>query len=262
MRSRILATSMLFGLLTGLSALAHAQTPSNRAYALEDESTFETGCFWSCACPIQPSPVQGTFTLTHESWDGLYTHYRVSDVEWLVPERGNLTLRGSGTYRVGGEFAIRHQLVLDLEVGELAPRRFDSGLVTGGAEFPRILIDVPLNGPPACLDTVLSLSSAPVVLSADDVDPFASPWVRPNPFASTTELGFTLAAPGSVDVTVYDLSGRRIRTLEQGAWLAAGPHRRQWDGRRDDGTECAAGVYRVRVRTLQREHVRAFVKLP
>ena len=47
---------------------------------------------------------------------------------------------------------------------------------------------------------------------------------------------------------VYDVSGRRIRTLAQET-LAAGTHARGWDGRDDQGNGVAAGIYLVKLET-------------
>jgi hypothetical protein len=82
---------------------------------------------------------------------------------------------------------------------------------------------------------------------------------RPNPFAAATTLDFTLAAPaGDVEVAVHDVTGARVRTLARGP-RAAGPQRVGWDGRRDDGTAAAAGVYFARVRAGTDSHARRLV---
>lgn len=65
---------------------------------------------------------------------------------------------------------------------------------------------------------------------------------RPNPFNPTTRIGFTLPAPGHVTLRVYSLEGRLVRTLVDDP-RAAGPNEAVWDGRADDGTPSASGVY-------------------
>ena len=39
---------------------------------------------------------------------------------------------------------------------------------------------------------------------------------RPKPFLDRTQLGYTLADPGSVELTIYDVRGGAVRTLDQG----------------------------------------------
>jgi hypothetical protein len=68
---------------------------------------------------------------------------------------------------------------------------------------------------------------------------------RPNPFAGTTDLHFSLAAPARVQLTVHDVAGRRVRVLAD-AGLPAGFHQLPWDGRSDAGGAAASGVYFAR----------------
>lgn len=71
----------------------------------------------------------------------------------------------------------------------------------------------------------------------------------PNPFRGRTSLALTVddGAGADVDVAVYDLAGRRLRTLLSGH-LSAGVHEASWDGRTDRGDAVTPGVYFVRGR--------------
>jgi len=60
-------------------------------------------------------------------------------------------------------------------------------------------------------------------------------------------LRWGLAAAAQVELGVFDLAGRRVRTLVSGE-AAAGVHRIDWDGRDDFGHEVARGVYFARLR--------------
>lgn len=71
--------------------------------------------------------------------------------------------------------------------------------------------------------------------------------VTPNPFRA--RLTFVVEVPeaaGAVEISVYDLAGRRICTVTRGA-LAPGRHTFLWDGRTDGGRRLAAGVYIARL---------------
>jgi flagellar hook assembly protein FlgD len=46
---------------------------------------------------------------------------------------------------------------------------------------------------------------------------------------------------------VYDVSGRRVRTLLGGDTLNAGQHREVWNGTDDRGAQVASGIYLVRM---------------
>ncbi len=64
----------------------------------------------------------------------------------------------------------------------------------------------------------------------------------PNPFNPSTAFRFSLAEPGRVSLAIYDVSGRRVRKLIEGA-LPTGEHEIVWDGRDDRGGKSASGVY-------------------
>lgn len=250
MRARIFASVMLFGLAFFWAGEGAAQPDSSdvKQYDLGPTSSFETGCFGPCECPVKLQHLQGTFNLQQVSFDPLFTYYKVSNVRWAVPDAtSNLMIFGSGTYRVGGEFAVQQQMSLDLSVGGGAPQRFDSGLVLGGGEFPRIKIDISLHQNQACIDTVMHVDATdPIVTSVDTgSDPSTVLWaaVAPNPFHGETRIRLLLPRSGDLDVTIYDVRGRAVRHLAKAAVVSAGLHAMSWDGRRDQGSACAAGVY-------------------
>ncbi len=70
--------------------------------------------------------------------------------------------------------------------------------------------------------------------------------VAPNPFNPRTTIGFDVAREGRIQLRIYDLRGRRVRTLID-APLAAGGHQAVWDGRDERGDAVAAGVYLARL---------------
>ena len=70
----------------------------------------------------------------------------------------------------------------------------------------------------------------------------------PNPFGGRTSFQFALAAPGKVQLEVYDVRGRRVRVLENEI-RPAGRYTAHWDGKDDHGSSSAAGVYFVRLRS-------------
>ena len=69
----------------------------------------------------------------------------------------------------------------------------------------------------------------------------------PNPFNPETWIPYRLAEDAFVTLTIYDLSGEIIRTLEIGHRIASAYESRSkaiyWDGRNDVGERVASGVY-------------------
>ena len=85
--------------------------------------------------------------------------------------------------------------------------------------------------------------------------------VAPNPAAGRTVISCSLPARGMVDLTVHDVTGKRVRRLVRGS-LPAGSHPVAWDGRTDGGAPAAAGVYFVRLRVDDRSRSERIVRLP
>lgn len=71
---------------------------------------------------------------------------------------------------------------------------------------------------------------------------------HPNPFSIQSILSGSLPQPGFVNLSVYDLAGRRVTTLVDRE-VAAGTWTSQWDGRDSAGRPLAAGLYFLRLET-------------
>jgi serine protease AprX len=69
----------------------------------------------------------------------------------------------------------------------------------------------------------------------------------PNPFNPSTTIGFTLPATGATSLSVFSITGRKVRELVNET-LSAGPHSVAWDGRDDSGKPVSSGVYLSRLR--------------
>jgi flagellar hook assembly protein FlgD len=67
----------------------------------------------------------------------------------------------------------------------------------------------------------------------------------PNPFRESVSVVLSLARAGQVQVEVYSVTGRRVRTLVERAF-EAGVHRFAWDGLDDQGRDAGPGIYFVR----------------
>ena len=64
----------------------------------------------------------------------------------------------------------------------------------------------------------------------------------PNPFNAETVLRFHLPVDGTAELVIYDVLGRRVRTLTAG-FASAGNHLVRWDARDENGHDVATGVY-------------------
>ncbi|MGH7682079.1 MAG: FlgD immunoglobulin-like domain containing protein, partial [Candidatus Eiseniibacteriota bacterium] len=68
----------------------------------------------------------------------------------------------------------------------------------------------------------------------------------PNPFTSETAIAYMLPANTWVQIRIYDVKGRLVRTLTEGN-ATAGPHATSWDGRDDTGRTLGSGIYFFKV---------------
>lgn len=69
---------------------------------------------------------------------------------------------------------------------------------------------------------------------------------HPNPFQGTTTLRFELPEASPVRLVVYDIMGRRVRTLVDDL-RSAGSTSVAWDGRNESGRPMASGTYLARL---------------
>jgi len=140
-------------------------------YRLEEGSAFTRGCYPPCLCPIATtSNIRGTFKLSFDHQDSLFTYYKVENVNWNVT-LGDQEFRviGSGTYKRGGEVAVQQQMTLTLKVDGSDSQTFDSGLVSSTATFPDIKVTVSVNGM-QCFDTVIDIVAK--VVPAAEIHPY------------------------------------------------------------------------------------------
>ena len=82
-------------------------------------------------------------------------------------------------------------------------------------------------------------------LNVDQVpDNFALHKPYPNPFNPKTRIAFSVAQQGKVKLSVFDMSGRLIRTLKN-APMGVGNYEAEWDAKDNDGNKVSTGVYLI-----------------
>jgi flagellar hook capping protein FlgD len=65
---------------------------------------------------------------------------------------------------------------------------------------------------------------------------------HPNPFNPTTTIGYSIAKDNEVSLMIYDVAGRKVRTLVN-EHQKADVYKVTWDGMNDTGSRVASGVY-------------------
>lgn len=99
---------------------------------------------------------------------------------------------------------------------------------------------------PATWDRLEVLATPPVDIPGGPRAPLRIGSASPNPFVASTTLSFTLPFATGATLELYDIRGRRVRTLVH-ARLAGGDHRVAWDGRNQEGRPVPPGLYLARL---------------
>lgn len=74
--------------------------------------------------------------------------------------------------------------------------------------------------------------------------------IGPNPVTDIATISYSVGNAASLDLCVYDATGRVVNTLASGEH-ASGQYQVTWDGNDASGAECSAGVYFVRMESTQ-----------
>ncbi|HEV8129353.1 MAG TPA: FlgD immunoglobulin-like domain containing protein [Candidatus Eisenbacteria bacterium] len=161
-------------------------------------------------------------------------------------------LRDAGTARVlllrNGATASSFRIAVDFASNEGGPTAGDLQI----AEAQSVTWDA------AAAPYIVTASSAPVMPVPESAPRIEG--ARPNPFAASTEIPFTLPSRSHVSVRLYDVTGRLVRTLLD-ATQPAGPGRVTWDGRDASGRSAPTGVYFVKLTTPGGERTARMIKM-
>ena len=107
---------------------------------------------------------------------------------------------------------------------------------------------------PICIRPVtIDYSQQTGFMASDIVEDKETPFwqleaISPNPVNSSTVISYSVADAVSVDLKVFDVSGREVRTLASGKHVP-GHYEAIWNGRDSKGLNCPSGVYFVRMRS-------------
>jgi hypothetical protein len=180
---------------------------------------------------IIDSPVEGAFYAVEEAGGTVV-------LRWSVAALGSV--RGFNVYRSvspEGPFArVNEQLIAPSESGS-----FEDATVWPQTTFWYELRAVLPDGS----EDVVGFGLASVTTGGRLAATLAP--ASPNPFTRETTVVFDVpGGAGAVELAVYDVAGRLVRTLASGP-VERGRHEAVWDGRDSGGAQVAAGVYFLRL---------------
>lgn len=88
-------------------------------------------------------------------------------------------------------------------------------------------------------DTTVNIPSRPKLIAGEIL-------VFPNPFQSSTNIQFTLLKGGQCEALIYDLNGRKVKSLMD-AFTPSGNYRMRWHGDSNTGRDVPPGHYIVAI---------------
>ena len=107
----------------------------------------------------------------------------------------------------------------------------DSGNIISLVIGPAVIVDVGGEENTEGLPTVFALGRS-----------------RPNPLRGTTIISYDLPRPSLVRLEIFEVTGRRVRTVVD-TRRPAGFHAAVWDGNDSDGRRVASGTYIYRLKS-------------
>jgi hypothetical protein len=130
--------------------------------------------------------------------------------------------------------------------------------LAGHGELARVTFRVKADGDPRLAIASITARDAdnhPVAIAGSTAGPAvpartALGFAYPNPFRESVAIQLSLHRAGPAAIGIYDVAGRRVRTLVRGV-QAAGARLVTWDGRDDAGMRLAPGAYIVRLETAE-----------
>ncbi len=203
------------------------------------------------------STIGGTIYLVSNDYAGTSTPWTESGLIWNnAPAIGGAALDAKGAVAIGQwvEFDVTPAITGDgiYSFGLTSSTGNIAGYTSRESTTPPELVIG--DGAVASLSAgggstpVQRAASSDLVIDAESVATIALGPIRPNPFRG--EMSFRVDLPRSdrVRLVVFDLMGRRVRTLVEGI-LDAGAHEFSWDARDDGGARLEAGLYLIQLDT-------------
>ncbi len=96
-----------------------------------------------------------------------------------------------------------------------------------------------------------SLNVTSVADEGQTPDDFSLNQNYPNPFNPTTKISYSLPAGADVKLTVFNISGQKVRTLVRSELQSAGTHTVEWDGKTEHGSVVSSGLYIYRIEAVK-----------
>ncbi len=177
-------------------------------------------------------------------FNGAYLHNNLAIRFATAPPVTWLTVSPfSGSIAPGGQA----DLDVDYDAAGLALGTYEALIRIATNDPDEAVINVPV--------TMTVQSATDVVTTVGLPTKFELAVAQPNPFSKNTSVRFAVPVQGQrVEISVFDVTGRRVRALVDGP-QNAGYHVAGWDGRDEEGLRVTSGVYFYRMEAGSFEQV-------
>ena len=193
---------------------------------------------------IPPNPiVNDSVTVVVKGLFPDYCHYMLKGPQWLWQDlSGNPQIILELSHWRINEFC--PQAIKDFSVtfylGQLKADSYPLHIVT---IHHHLIFETPqISGS----DTLLKFTVSPTTNISEEITPVPGKFElfqnNPNPFNQSTQIGFILGKSDFVNLNVYDMLGRRIKTLVSER-LPAGYNSVTWNGTDESGKDVTSGIY-------------------
>ncbi len=220
----------------GATFTASGFAPDFQYGCYQHQSQFDGDGFWQL---LSPTTTQVRSSEIAKAFDSFHNFGSASGSELAIPWSVVYGL-GAGVVPSGAKIALVASVCWDPE---------PSGVLGGDSAPSNLSAALPVVDRAWTVTVDGNNDGRPDGTWASDVPRPAAAGIRllpnqPNPFNPSTNLGFEIdgAAGADVNLSIYDMGGRLVRTLVAET-LEPGQHHRTWDGRDAQGRAVAAGTY-------------------
>ena len=219
---------------------------------------------------LHPALPNGRYLVGYKDpWTG------ASEAGELDPETGHFTsMSGAGG---GGGGTIGVTMIVTPAEASVAAGGPGEPVYDGLPEGPPYEIEIPIpeegfwyihitivntSGHAHRITRIVERNDQAAVDTEEEVRPFAYDLrpCRPNPFHQQTRVSFALPRRGGVRLTIHDVTGRLVRTLQNGE-LDPGVYEVVWDGRDQRRRRVSSGIYYVKMQTEEFDRARKIMIL-
>jgi len=158
---------------------------------------------------------------------------------------GTYSSPGHNCFLENTKVAIKFDTTTTVSDTVWAQKNYFDTLYFGGSGANRIIRD---SAETLCNpDTSLKKIALPQVQKTNIPKHYSLGPAVPNPFNSTVEISFEIPQEIDIELAIFDVMGRQIKTVASGKF-ASGAHRAIWNGKDDTDAEMPSGVYLYRLR--------------